>query len=279
MHSCWSIFNSVLLAFGLNVFDSNSLVKMLWKIIIKKKGKPSQPPGPNPFPPARFPFPHRTAAAQTAQAGALPLLSHRQPGPARQSPLSHLPSSSLPCSSRKRFLTESDPRIPRFPCQARNPTTIKLLASLPRHVFASRSPKPSPRALFREFWISPGALSAAARGHAPLLALGPSQAPSFVRGELLALPVFSFQKTVLGKEKPRSSGEFSLSGHGGHRIGQGEASRPPPRTPGAARDHPTDDQRPRLEHTCSQGIFIKSPWKDWLITPRSLAPWHRLRFL
>jgi hypothetical protein len=92
---------------------------------------------------------------------------------------------------------------------------------------------------------------------------------------------------VLGKEKPRSSGEFSLSGHGefslsghgGHRIGQGEASRPPPRTPGAARDHPTDDQRPRLEHTCSQGIFIKSPWKDWLITPRSLAPWHRLRFL
>jgi hypothetical protein len=63
MHSCWSIFNSVLLAFGLNVFDSNSLVKMLWKIIIKKKeGKPSQPPGPNPFPPARFPFPppHRS---------------------------------------------------------------------------------------------------------------------------------------------------------------------------------------------------------------------------
>jgi hypothetical protein len=75
--------------------------------------------------------------------------------------------------------------------------------------------------LFREFWISPGALSAAARGHAPLLALGPSQAPSFVRGELLALPVFSFQKTVLGKEKPRSSGEFQLSGHGIHRAGAG----------------------------------------------------------
>jgi hypothetical protein len=169
------------------------------------------------------------------------------------------PSSSLPCSSRKRFLTESDPRIPRFPCQARNPTTIKLLASLPRHVFASRSPKPSPRALFREFWISPGALSAAARGHAPLLALGPSQAPSFVRGELLALPVFSFQKTVLGKEKSRSSGELRLSGHGGHRTGAGSLLAGPP--PGAQThsSRPDRDQGPRNKDTPSLAVLLKSP--------------------
>jgi hypothetical protein len=132
--------------------------------------------------------------------------------------------------------------------------------------------------LFREFWISPGALFAAARGHAPLLALGPSQAPSYVRGELLALPVFSFQKTVLGKEKSRSSGELRLSGHGGHRTGAGSLLAGPP--PSVQDQSPSSDWKSTAANrTYPFGVnYVKEPLGFFSFPPALHGVLSFLRF-
>jgi hypothetical protein len=91
--------------------------------------------------------------------------------------------------------------------------------------------------------------------------------------------VFLFLETVLGNEKSTFSGELSGGSHGHRRTGM-------PLVAGATViwswklvNRRIQDQGPGLEDTLSLREFVKSPWKDWLITPRSLAPWNRLRFL
>jgi hypothetical protein len=165
MHSCWSIFNSVLLAFWFECIwfkftCENALENKIKKI---KKENPANPLGLIPFPRPASLSPHRTAAAQTAQAGALPLLSHRQPGPARQSPLSHLPSSSQPCREQGKLPSRAKTVIPRSLAFFEESNLYKV----PKHPEGPLShPRSSIRALAVAFfgvWISPWTPTAAAR--------------------------------------------------------------------------------------------------------------------
>jgi hypothetical protein len=81
--------------------------------------------------------------------------------------------------------------------------------------------------------ISPEQHAFRRRDPTSTLALGPSNAPSRLRGELLVLPVLFFLETVLGNEKPAVAGELRGSVHGDHRAGEEANGRPPPGSLGA----------------------------------------------
>ena len=174
--SCWSIFNSVLLAFWFefNLFKFH-LENALEKEIKKRKELTSSRPRfhffPQPNSPlARPTFPRGPAPSQRAPSLPLSFLS-----------LSRGVRWSACCSSSSssRVRTghdqeQSDPDFFGISCQLARHAPIKIPNQSRSSLFASKSPQPSPSFVPHRFWISPTLSLPPQRGATSLLLLGAS---------------------------------------------------------------------------------------------------------
>ena len=142
-------------------------------------------------------------------------------------------------------------------------------------IFLSTPPDQTLNAPRIASWISPILrASPACREPFPLL-LGPRNDPRRVRGELLDLPVPSFQKTVLGNDQNASSGMVHQWRRRGRPVPARQLTGVFPR---ADFNRPCLIRGPRSVDTLSTVFLLKSPWVFLWINARSSAPRASFRF-